>query len=323
MEIKIELLEPNKGQIAGVPKNPRKQSKAKLEALKRSIIELPEMLELRELLVYKSGERYVIIGGNMRYKALLALGYKSAPCKVLPSETPADKIKKIVLQDNNSFGEDDWQAMLAGWNTEELNALSYDIPDFLKESLETPTEGEANSEDDTKKVKKRKAWHGGNQNEVARCDLKPRYGIIYRAPYYIAHSFSRSEDGAELTDIKVPGNVSIFAASACCMLRGLLGMGSPENFALVTAPARRHKDWNFAQSIAREISRVLGVRFYPNALVGHGANRLKPNFELKENIAEDNVIIYDDILTTGSTIREMAKFFPHKNVTLVVGINNN
>lgn len=44
----------------------------------------PEMLSLKELLVYKHGEKYVTIGGNMRLNALLDLEYQEAPCKVIP-----------------------------------------------------------------------------------------------------------------------------------------------------------------------------------------------------------------------------------------------
>lgn len=328
MDIKIELLERNKGQIPGVPKNPRKQSKAKLEALKKSIIELPEMLELRELLVYPLGDKYVIVGGNMRYRALLALGYKSAPCKVLAADTPPEKIKAIVLQDNNSFGEDDYIELLKGYSIDELNALSYDLPKYVTDSLpgteDTGTgDGTEGDQEPAAKPGKHKTWGKGERQDVARCDMKPRYGIVQRAPYYVVHSFARSEEGTPLTEIKTSANVSTFAAAACTMLNGLLSLNKPANFALITAPPRWHKDWNFAQEVCGRIAHLLRVHFYPGAFVAHNANRIKPDFELREKIAEDNVIIYDDILTTGSTLRNLAKFFPEKNVILIVGINNN
>ena len=52
MEIKdlnISVIEPNEGQINGLPSNPRKISRKRLDALKRSIKDAPEMLSLREL----------------------------------------------------------------------------------------------------------------------------------------------------------------------------------------------------------------------------------------------------------------------------------
>ena len=47
--------------------NPRKITSEKLFTLVRSILALPKMLELRPLVV---DDKYTIIGGNMRYKAL-------------------------------------------------------------------------------------------------------------------------------------------------------------------------------------------------------------------------------------------------------------
>ena len=69
---------PNRGQIPGVPKNPRAISGKKFGLLKRSIEDDPEMLGLREILVYPYGEKYVVIGGNMRYRALRELGRTEA-----------------------------------------------------------------------------------------------------------------------------------------------------------------------------------------------------------------------------------------------------
>jgi len=53
--------------------NPRGVDIGRLEKLKRSIKEFPEMMSVRPIIINESGE---IIGGNMRWKALLELGYK-------------------------------------------------------------------------------------------------------------------------------------------------------------------------------------------------------------------------------------------------------
>jgi hypothetical protein len=71
VSIKITNLHTNTGQIPGVPANPRFIKDEPYEKLKKSIQDDPEMLDLRELIVYpypgKKGH-YVIIGGNMRYR---------------------------------------------------------------------------------------------------------------------------------------------------------------------------------------------------------------------------------------------------------------
>lgn len=75
---------PNKGQIPGVPKNPRLIHDDKFKLLKRSIEEDPEMLGLREILLYPYKGKNIIVGGNMRYRALKELGYTEAIVKILP-----------------------------------------------------------------------------------------------------------------------------------------------------------------------------------------------------------------------------------------------
>lgn len=48
----ITQLHPNQGQVEGLPKNPRFIRDPKFKKLVKSIQDDPEMLELRELIVY-------------------------------------------------------------------------------------------------------------------------------------------------------------------------------------------------------------------------------------------------------------------------------
>ena len=64
--LKISQIVPNEGQVEGLPNNPRTIRKPEFEKLKKSMEESPEMLNLRELIVYEYGKKYVVIGGNMR-----------------------------------------------------------------------------------------------------------------------------------------------------------------------------------------------------------------------------------------------------------------
>ena len=129
-EIELRLLRRNDGQIEGLPKNPRFIRDEKFELLKKSIQENPEMLGLRELLVYPIGERYVIIGGNMRYEACKALGYQSVPCKVLDADTPVETLKAYIIKDNAGFGEWDWDAIANEWDTDEVADWGLDVPEW-------------------------------------------------------------------------------------------------------------------------------------------------------------------------------------------------
>lgn len=73
--LKLKDLTTNNGQIEGLPKNPRFIRDDKFKKLVRSIEDNPEMLSLRELLVYPYNGQYIIIGGNMRYRAMKELKY--------------------------------------------------------------------------------------------------------------------------------------------------------------------------------------------------------------------------------------------------------
>ncbi len=126
--IKLSQLEINKGQIEGLPTNPRLIIEDKFERLKLSIQNQPDMLKLRELLVYPHGSKYVIIGGNMRFRALRELGYKEAQCKVIPKDTPVETLRAYTIKDNATLGEWDFE-QLTVWDQEELEAWDLDIPD--------------------------------------------------------------------------------------------------------------------------------------------------------------------------------------------------
>ena len=113
--IDIGLLDPNEGQIDGLPSNPRKWSEDDLSRLEDSIRDTPELLEARGIIVVPRDGRYVVLGGNMRLAAIRGLGRTEAPCIVLPESTPAEKLREIVIKDNGSFGEWDTEALLAEW----------------------------------------------------------------------------------------------------------------------------------------------------------------------------------------------------------------
>ena len=138
-EIQIKYLQTNDGQVAGLPKNPRQIRDQRFELLKKSIQDAPEMLKLRELLVYPiDGGKYVVIGGNMRLRACKDLGYKSLPCKVLDEDTPVDKLKEYAIKDNSEFGQYDWDLIANEWDADTVTDWGVELP--LWE--DTPTQKE-------------------------------------------------------------------------------------------------------------------------------------------------------------------------------------
>ena len=124
-QININKLLLNSGQIDGLPKNPRFIKDEKFELLKQSLIDSPDMLELRELIVYPYKDKYIVIAGNMRLRVLREIGEKKAHCKILPSETSIKKLREYSIKDNISYGETD-QDILSEWPNDELDEWGFD-----------------------------------------------------------------------------------------------------------------------------------------------------------------------------------------------------
>lgn len=130
-KIKIEKVFTNEGQIEGLPSNPRKISEEEMNRLEESIKSLPEMTEARDLIVVEKDGSYITIGGNMRLLVYRKLGYKQVPCCILPADTSIDKLRKITMLDNKSYGENNWQAIKEQWDVEELKSWGVELPKFM------------------------------------------------------------------------------------------------------------------------------------------------------------------------------------------------
>ena len=124
-ELPLEQLSENTGQIPGVPKNPRKITKEKYKALVDSIRRSPEMKVLDEVRVFPFDGRYVVISGNHRFRAYKELGWQTVLCKVLPPDTPTEKLREYVIKENMHYAEND-ERLLASWDVKELT--SWDVP---------------------------------------------------------------------------------------------------------------------------------------------------------------------------------------------------
>jgi len=129
-QIKISQLKTNSGQINGLPKNPRLIKDDRFDKLIKSIQEDPEMLHLRELIVYPLNEDFVVIAGNMRLAAMKELKYKEAPCKVLDAATPVSKLKAYTIKDNVPFGENDWSELTENWSQDSLVDWGLTVPNW-------------------------------------------------------------------------------------------------------------------------------------------------------------------------------------------------
>ena len=117
--------------------NPRFIKDDRFKKLVQSIREFPKMMALRPIVIDAEG---MILGGNMRFKALQGLKYKDIPdewVKRADSLTDEEK-RRFIIEDNVPFGEWDWDTLANEWDIEELAAWGLEIPDFAlnKEMIE-------------------------------------------------------------------------------------------------------------------------------------------------------------------------------------------
>ena len=136
-ELPIGILSENTGQIPDVPRNPRKITKEKFDDLCESIRKSPEMKVLDEIRVYPFNGRYVVISGNHRYKAYKKLGWENVLCKILPEDTPKEKLREYVMKENMHYAEND-KGMLSTWNLKELADWRVPMSIKMKKQKETP-----------------------------------------------------------------------------------------------------------------------------------------------------------------------------------------
>lgn len=129
-QIPLSKLTANNGQIEGIPKNPRFIKNERYQKLVKSIQDNPEFLGARELIVYEHNGKYVVLCGNMRYRAAKELGFDSIPCKVIPEYFSIEQIKAIIIKDNISFGDDDFDALANEWDATELEEWGFEFPDL-------------------------------------------------------------------------------------------------------------------------------------------------------------------------------------------------
>jgi len=106
-------------EIKSNPNNPRVIKDHKFEKLKKSISEFPKMMELRPMVI---NEDNIVLGGNMRLKALKDLGYKEVPEEWVKraSDLTEEETRRFIIADNVGFGEHDWEMLANEWNTEDL-----------------------------------------------------------------------------------------------------------------------------------------------------------------------------------------------------------
>lgn len=172
----------------------------------------------------------------------------------------------------------------------------------------------------------RKAWHAEHA-DIARCDLSQEHVHMFpKVGVRVIAAWKRTVLGPTLVEIKANDDmVPVFANTLAPVIRSVLGEYLQQgHYAIVTTPRRRHKDRNFACMVAEALALRLGIRYYEDVAIARTKQRIGVDFELGYLPPEPNLIVFDDFVTTGSTLGAMNRLLAPmgKNLIYFVGVDN-
>ena len=250
----------------------------------------------------------VIVCGHTRYKAAQQLGLDRVPCIVADDLTPA-QIKAFRLADNKVAELADWDNAFLLDELDDLADLDFDMTDFSFDVSETAL--------------RRKSW----ARTEKLCDLKRKFEQHPQGDMVVTSFYKVGKRGIPIAKIKEnPANADIFADNLCDYLDRAVGSNVAKGgWCICTTPRRRHADgFHFSTAICESAAAKLGLPFYKDAFTAENRGRIDPVFHMVTNPAETNVILYDDIITTGETLRATRKLLIDAGhvVLLLVGIKN-
>lgn len=161
------------------PNNPRIIKDEKFEKLKKSVQEFPKMMALRPMVL---DENNIVLGGNMRLKALKELGYKEVPDEWVKKATDLsqDEIRRFIIVDNVGFGEHDWDILANEWNAEELKKWGLDVPEFAIPPNEDELIGEEKNKPPTMKI----TFTSPEQLQKAEIEIQELLDRNYSGAYF-------------------------------------------------------------------------------------------------------------------------------------------
>lgn len=107
-------------------KNPRFIKDDKFNKLVNSIKEFPKMMELRPIII---DENNIVLGGNMRLKALKELNYTEIPNEWVKkaNELTEKEKEEFIIKDNLGFGDWDWEILANDFEVELLEDWGLEV----------------------------------------------------------------------------------------------------------------------------------------------------------------------------------------------------
>ncbi len=197
------------------------------------------------------------------------------------------------------------------------------VPDMGSAHLALEEGFKKNKNENLFEEKQRKGW---DKSMEARCEFTPRPNMRHRAGLYFLSMWQKSIFGRTLTEIKADDSmVDYFVDNLSPFISEVLGPKLKEGgWCIITTPKRRHLVKNFATRIAEGLAERLGIPFYEDVCSCRTKQRVNAVFTVNLVPKEQNIICFDDFVTTGSTLEAMKNALEpyHKNIINFVGINN-
>ena len=166
------------GQLKANPTNPRVLRDEKFLKLKNSITEFPDMLNYRAIVaVTDTDGKLMVLGGNMRLRALQDLGIKEVPV-MLADHWTEEQRREFIIKDNVGFGEWDWDQLANEWDGGELAHWGLDLPigqDFSDANKEIDTDGFA--DEVTISLKYSEADHAKVREALSKIAATPEQAV--------------------------------------------------------------------------------------------------------------------------------------------------
>lgn len=157
-----------------------------------------------------------------------------------------------------------------------------------------------------------------------RCDFTDTLRLHVKHDFLYYSLFKRSRKGIDFDTIKQSEeHAGIMAENACSLIdRLVLNL---DGWCIVATPRRRHfEGFHLSEFVSGRISEKKNIPFYKGAVQCITKDRLNPEFHLLREIQERRVIIFDDIITTGMTLKATRDLFLDRDQVLcIVGIYNN
>ena len=198
-----------------------------------------------------------------------------------------------------------------------------EVPDIGSAQLALQDIQKKNEPQDLFAEQKRKGW---DKTVEARCDFTPRPRLTRRSGLFFLSYWQKSVYGRTLTEIKADDSmVQFFACTMVSYVSELIGPAlSKGDWCIITTPKRRHLVKNFATRISEEIASRLSIPFYEDVCSCRTKQRVGAIFDVNIVPKEQNIICFDDFVTTGQTLQAMKRALEpfNKNILFISGINN-